>query len=387
MRAFLRARELRRQHRAHRPADDRRLDHRARVDAHDGRAVVQRVEEVVAVVGVDRVVARRAETRHARQIRHRIASAQRWKLYGCGRTSTLRVAQRRVAAGAQRLRSSGARTPPRRSDSEMKLDEPVNSTNGPASGSPTRAQKASRSRVTAALEPAVEQLRAGDRRPSPRDVVVARTASRFCASFQTSTGSGSTRSSPLLVRLSQLATQTAVRMPHAARRLDPVHLLRRRGHQRRHQQHVRRLLRAGTRAIGACTGIARSTRRQRRSTPARTVPTRSAAGSHPASDRRAAAPCASMRARSAGAAAKSGCRNRTKSIVRAHAVRDLGSRSRSRSGTTPSTRHAVGVGLQPFEPDRLLRALVVDAQSPRRGRARPAPRSPCRRTAGTRASP
>ena len=63
------------------------------------------------------------------------------------------------------------------------------------------------------------------------------TASRFCASFHTSTASGCTRSRPLLVRLSQLAMRGPTRMPQRARGLDPRPPDRRPTvHQRRHQQ-------------------------------------------------------------------------------------------------------------------------------------------------------
>ena len=100
-RPFLRAGELLRQHREHRPADDRRLDHRARVDAdHRGR-VIDRVEEVGAVLRVDRVVAAPREEHRAGQVRQRI---------GVPRVAVVRmrphedvdVAQRRIAARAQR---------------------------------------------------------------------------------------------------------------------------------------------------------------------------------------------------------------------------------------------------------------------------------------------
>ena len=56
------------------------------------------------------------------------------------------------------------------------------------------------------------------------------------------TRSGSTRSRPLFVRLSQLAMQAAERMPQRARRLDPVHLLGGGVDQRRDEHDVRRLL-------------------------------------------------------------------------------------------------------------------------------------------------
>ena len=88
-RPFLRAGELLRQHREHRPADDRRLDHRAGVDADHRRRVIDRIEEVGAVVRIDRVVAARAErTRHPAGPASGSGS-HAWQLYGCGRTRTL----------------------------------------------------------------------------------------------------------------------------------------------------------------------------------------------------------------------------------------------------------------------------------------------------------
>ena len=68
-RAFLRACKLLGQHREHRPADDRRLDHRARIDADDRRRVIDRVEEIGAVVRVDRIVAAPRKEDRARQVR------------------------------------------------------------------------------------------------------------------------------------------------------------------------------------------------------------------------------------------------------------------------------------------------------------------------------
>jgi hypothetical protein len=47
-RAFLRGRELLRFDRVHRPADDARLDHRARIHADNRFGVVHRIEVVVA---------------------------------------------------------------------------------------------------------------------------------------------------------------------------------------------------------------------------------------------------------------------------------------------------------------------------------------------------
>ena len=56
-RSLLAAAEVRRQQREHRPELDRRLDLRARVDAHDGAAVVDRVVVVGLALGVDRPIA------------------------------------------------------------------------------------------------------------------------------------------------------------------------------------------------------------------------------------------------------------------------------------------------------------------------------------------
>jgi hypothetical protein len=56
-RSLLCAGELLRQDRTDRPPDDRRFDHRAGVDADDSSAVVDGIEEVGAIVRIDRVVA------------------------------------------------------------------------------------------------------------------------------------------------------------------------------------------------------------------------------------------------------------------------------------------------------------------------------------------
>ena len=157
-----------------------------------------------------------------------------------------------------------------------------------------------------------------------------------------------TRSRPLLVRLSQLAMQTADADAARARGLHPVHLLGGRGHERRHQQHVGRLLRAGTPRSARGRGW-RARRPPGRAMTRRTVPALPAGGWHPASDTPAAAPCASCAARSARARGEvAGAGTGRSPSARARGGRP-GPRTRCACGHDAQHGHAVGIGLQPLD--------------------------------------
>ena len=110
-RAFLRRGELLGLHRIDRPADDARLDHRARVDADDGLGVVHRVEVVGArapPIGLTPAFGQNATLLELGGQIHALATARAF--CGCGRTSTPAARSRGSRAGRESPRSTGART-------------------------------------------------------------------------------------------------------------------------------------------------------------------------------------------------------------------------------------------------------------------------------------
>ena len=113
-RAFLRAGELLGQHREHRPPDDRRLDHGARIDADHRRGVIDRIEKVGAVVrsrsGCSRVRGKKtAPGRSGQRIRIPRVAVVRMRPH-----QDVDVAQQSDRRSPAAPRSTGARTPPPR---------------------------------------------------------------------------------------------------------------------------------------------------------------------------------------------------------------------------------------------------------------------------------
>ena len=203
-------RELRREHGQHALADDRRLDHRRRVDADHRRAVRQRVEEVRTRLVGDRRA--RPPAGHTTAFPNRPDRPR--AMAGLVR---VRPDEDPDAAAAARRRSPGSpRSTRARTATPARRSSQGSSTCRARTGGPDRARLA-RERFPRTLL----GRRSNHASKSCAPVATTRsagmpcssTASRRWASFQTKTRSGMNRSSPLFVRLSQLATQSRAGIP------------------------------------------------------------------------------------------------------------------------------------------------------------------------------
>ena len=226
-------------------ADDRRLDQRARVDRRR-RPRCARASRRSPRAPRRRPAARRRGGQTATLPSSARSTPSHWPAFcGCGRTSTPSSRSAGSRLGRERLepapdeRDLVGRDERRRARVEHERPRRRRAR-------PSRRTLA-RSVLGAPLEPLVELRRAGGDDPLARDAVHLRRLARPGASFQTKTRSGTTRISPLPVRLSQLATQTPMGSPRLPRALQVLDLGARELDDRRDEHGVGPLPRGGSR--------------------------------------------------------------------------------------------------------------------------------------------
>ena len=261
-RPFLVVAELRRQHREHRPIDDRRLDERAGVEADDRGRVIHRVEVVGAAVLVDRVRAPHTTLPAARQRGQRVGGHSSSRC-GCGRTRIAIVAQtrRRLELPDRAPPIAHERCLRRAAPEQRRADIEDERTVG--RGKPDAAAEVVAVARRRPIEPLIEALRAGD-----DHAIGARCRGTAAASSRCDLVPDDHR-----VRhdANQRLARQVVPAPHAeraadaerARRAHVIELRRAELDERRDRAARRRCRSATNSSTPACRGTACSSRSQR----------------------------------------------------------------------------------------------------------------------------